>query len=98
MSMPTSIPLARLSDPAQVASVHQAIEFGADNRPYRVIDIAMLAGLRVRIMADRGLDITECWYRGIPLHWAGWARESAPATRLDGQDWERHFAGGILTT
>lgn len=79
-------------------TAYQAIEHDADGRPFRVITATMEAGLSVRIMPDRGLDIADCWYRGRALHWDGWAPVAAPVTGLHGAEWERHFFGGILTT
>lgn len=77
---------------------YQGIEHDADGRPFRVISVTMEAGFSVRIMPDRGLDISDCWYRGRSLHWDGWAPAAAPATGLHGAEWEQHFFGGILTT
>lgn len=64
----------------------------------RYIDVRMYDGLMLRMLPDRGLDISSAWYAGIPLAWHGRVGERPPLPVLHGDDWLTAFGGGLLTT
>ncbi len=82
----------------QKASVRSSQVTGSDGRVWRAIDIACDQGIALRLLPDRGLDISAAWYRGRPLHWTGWSEEASPVSGLRGHEWETHFFGGLLST
>lgn len=87
-----------VGNPDQIVSCVESEVVDGDGRHWRAIDISHVGGLRLRILPDRGLDMLDAWFSGMPLHWVGPAGEGPPQQKLDGQDWERWFFGGILTT
>ncbi len=64
----------------------------------RAIDVATFGGLSLRILPDRGLDILNVWFAGVPLAWISKTGEAAPLTELSGFAWSSAFGGGLLTT
>lgn len=57
------------------------------------------SGLAFHVLADRGLDISSCRYRDIPLAWMSSVGVTHPAYyEPEGLGWLRTFAGGFLTT
>jgi hypothetical protein len=68
-------------------------------RGVRCLEVDTGAGLRFTVVADRGLDIADCSYKGVNLVYhtsSGMAHPSFhdPA----GNEWLRVFFGGLLTT
>jgi hypothetical protein len=63
------------------------------------VEVDTGGGLRFRILLDRGMDITEASYNGLPLAWISPMGEAHPA-RFDphGAGWLRTFPGGLVTT
>ncbi len=64
-----------------------------------VIRVRNGIGLDITILPDRGLDIWEAYYKGIPLAWIS-KSELIANTHYDdkGAGWLRSFNGGLLTT
>jgi hypothetical protein len=57
------------------------------------------AGLRYKVVPDRGLDIADAFYNAHSLAWLSHAGVTAPQPFSHrGLDWLRTFGGGLLTT
>jgi hypothetical protein len=64
----------------------------------RALDLRVAGGIDVRVLPDRGFDIGQAWFRGLPLAWISGVGESAPLTELTGEAWREAFGGGLVTT
>lgn len=62
------------------------------------LDLRVAGGIDIRILPDRGFDIGQAWFRGIPLAWISPVGESAPLTSPTGMAWLDAFGGGLVTT
>jgi hypothetical protein len=67
-------------------------------RGCRALDLRVAGGIDVRVLPDRGFDIGQAWFRGLPLAWISGVGESAPLTELTGEAWREAFGGGLVTT
>src|ERR671919_2436324 len=67
-------------------------------RGCRALDLRVAGGIDVRILPDRGFDIGQAWFRGLPLSWISAVGESAPLGSLTGTSWRQAFGGGLITT
>ena len=82
----------------QIALVRRSIVECKNGEGWRAIDLAMDAGFALRILPDRGMDLQNTWWRGVPLAWIGPAGEAAPRRDLNDHDWLDAFSGGLVTT
>ena len=64
----------------------------------RGIDITPMGGIGVRLLPDRGLDIGQAWFGGVPLAWVSETGEAPPVAELSGMSWGDAFGGGLVTT
>ncbi|MGH2677525.1 MAG: DUF4432 family protein [Actinomycetota bacterium] len=64
----------------------------------RAVDLRVAGGIDVRILPDRGFDIGQAWFAGLPLAWISFVGESAPLNAPAGTDWLGSFGGGLVTT
>jgi Domain of unknown function (DUF4432) len=64
----------------------------------RAVDLRVAGGIDVRILPDRGFDIGQAWFEGLPLAWISSVGESAPLSLPAGTDWLGAFGGGLVTT
>ena len=64
----------------------------------RVIDVAPVGGIRLRVLPERGLDIGQAWFAGTPLAWLSSKGEQPPLASPSGMDWADAFGGGLITT
>ena len=64
----------------------------------RVIDVNVWGGISMRVYPDRGLDIGQAWFAGIPLAWMSKIGESRARSDLDGMAWGEAFGGGLVVT
>jgi Domain of unknown function (DUF4432) len=64
----------------------------------RALDMRVAGGIDVRILPDRGFDICQAWFGGLPLAWISSVGESAPLRAPAGTDWLGAFGGGLVTT
>jgi Domain of unknown function (DUF4432) len=64
----------------------------------RAVDLRVAGGIDVRILPDRGFDIGQAWFAGLPLAWISSVGESAPLSAPAGTDWLGAFGGGLVTT
>jgi Domain of unknown function (DUF4432) len=64
----------------------------------RALDLRVAGGIDVRILPDRGFDIGQAWFGGVPMAWISAVGESRPLERPTGMAWLTAFGGGLLTT
>jgi hypothetical protein len=64
----------------------------------RAVDLRVAGGIDIRILPDRGFDIGQAWFGGLPLAWISSVGESAPLSAPAGTDWLGAFGGGLVTT
>ena len=83
----------------QVAGIKLLEAADGRERGMRILQVRTGAGLGFHVVADRGLDISACWYKGIPLGWISPVGEVHPAYyEPEGLGWLRSFQGGLLVT
>ena len=64
----------------------------------RIADVRTGSGLRFQVTLDRGMDIAQAEYRGIPLAWRSPGGDAHPAYyEPAGKGWLRTFPGGLMT-
>jgi len=70
-----------------------------NGRGMRVIDVNNGSGLNFTVVPDRGMDIVETYFKGIPIAFrapAGYANGAKFESK--GFSWLRSWAGGMVTT
>lgn len=87
-----------LANPDQLSQLRHSVVTDAQGQSWRAIDAAIHGGLALRVLPDRGFDVSHATWAGIPLAWIGRRGEAPPLAELHGQDWERHFTGGLMAT
>lgn len=87
-----------LGHPDQVAVARESVSGLERGHPQRAIDLTVLGGLSVRLLPDRGLDISAAWWDGIPLAWESRVGEVRGRPTTAPGDWVRAFGGGLVTT
>ena len=60
----------------------------------RAIDLRVEGGITLRLLPDRGLDVGDAWYAGVPLDW----RSPIGETGSVADDWMLSFGGGLMVT
>lgn len=98
MSLPDLIASNRLANIDSVAHVTEAQLTEGGGAGMRVIDVAVMHGISLRIYPDRGLDLGQAWFAGVPLAWISQVGEAGPLRYLDGRQWSTAFMGGLMTT
>lgn len=90
---------APVLDPLQLGGIETSV---LDNGPGRNVRIAWVntgAGLRYKVVIDRGLDIADAEYLGQSLTWHSGTGLTPPTRALDrGLDWLYAFYGGLLVS
>ena len=64
-----------------------------NGRGQRIIDVANGSGLNFTIIPDRGMNIVECFFKGIPISF----RTSGNHRNVSG-NWLKDWTGGLVTT
>ena len=86
-----------LADMDQVAYVRSAELTEGDGRGCRIIDVFNGSGLAFTVAPDRGMNIVECSYRGIPVAFRSPSGHVAPG-KFGLEEWLRNWEGGLLTS
>ena len=60
----------------------------------RAIDLRVEGGIDLRLLPDRGLDVSDAWFAGVPLDW----RSPVGETGNVADDWMLSFGGGLVVT
>jgi hypothetical protein len=90
--------MERIANLDQLAALRQSVVQGPNGKSWRAIDVSVYGGLTLRVLPDRGFDISHASWQGIPLVWIGPTGEGPALSVLNGQDWEAAFSGGLLAT
>jgi hypothetical protein len=68
-------------------------------RGVRVADVYTGSGLTFTVLLDRGMDIGQASFRGVPLAWRSATTAKAPSYfEPEGFGWLRGFHGGLVNT
>lgn len=93
--------LARAGTPSQFAGVRlMSLEDGRE-RGVRLLEFRTGTGLRFTVAVDRGFDIAECEFKGVPIGWQSPSGLRHPglgeAEAEGGLGWLRSFTGLFVT-
>jgi len=88
-----------LSNTSQIGGIETSVLDNGLSRGVRVADFNTGAGLRFKLVLDRGMDIADSFYGNYCLAWISrnGICQNANST-LQGFDWLNRFGGGLLTT
>lgn len=89
----------KISNVAQVAGIETSILDNGQGRNTRIAWMNTGSGLRLKLVPDRALDITEAFINAYSLAWIS-HRGTVPPLRsaTHGGEWLRAFGGGLMTT
>ena len=91
--------MAHVGDISQLGGVRLAELADGPGRGVRVADFRSGDGFNFTVLLDRGMDIGQAEYRGVPLAWNSAVGPVAPAFHEPtGSGFLRTFHGGLLTT
>jgi len=89
----------KIGNPAQLGGIETSILDNGLGRGTRIAWVNTGAGLRYKVVIDRGLDIVDAFYNEHSLAWLSHGGTSAPRPDSDrGLDWLKTFCGGLVTT
>ena len=88
----------RVGSMRQVANIRRSTLEDGKGRGMRILDVDNGSGLSFTVYPDRGMDIGEARYKGIPLAWLAPNGPVAPQFyENEGFCWLRTWGGGLLT-
>lgn len=91
--------MKRIGDTSQLFGVRKSVLDDGAGRGMRVIDVNTATGLRFTVLPDRGMDIGECTYKGIPISFVSKIGYVSPFLYDHrGLGFLRSFTAGLLTT
>ena len=83
----------------QIAGIRLVEDADGKGRGNRILQVWTGTGLYFHVLADRGLDISTCRYKGNSLAWNSSVGEVHPAHyQPRGLGWLRSFQGGLFVT
>lgn len=89
----------KVGNRSQVGGIELAVLNDGSARGSRIAWIDTGAGLRYKVLLDRGMDIAEAFFQHHSLAWISHSGAVHPQPMSDrGIDWLRTFAGGLMTT
>ena len=89
----------KVVNPAQIGGIETAILDNGLGRGTRIAWVNTGAGLRYKVVIDRGLDIADAFHNQHSLVWFSHAGITAPRPDANkGLEWLWAFAGGLVTT
>ncbi|MDD5697805.1 MAG: aldose 1-epimerase family protein [Victivallaceae bacterium] len=87
------------ANPEQLAHCRLSALEDGNGRGMRIIDINNGSGLNFTVVPDRGLDIVETYFQGIPVAFrAPGGYVNGAKYEPEGFGWLRSWAGGMITT
>ncbi len=90
--------LERVGCIEQLAHIRQSVLEDGRGRGTRIAEFANGSGLNFTVNIDRGMDIADATFKGIPLAWKSSNRYAAPSFyESEGLSWLRTWGGGLLT-
>ena len=88
----------RIGSMRQVAGIRRAELEDGKGRGMRILDVNNGSGLNFTVYPDRGMDIGEASFKGIPVAWITPNGPVAPQFYdAGGLNWLRSWGGGLLT-
>ena len=81
----------------QLASVRRSVLDDGRGRGTRIVDVVNGGGLQFTVYPDRGMDIGEATYRGMPFVWLTPGSATAESYEPEQFAWLRSWGGGLLT-
>jgi len=89
----------KVNNVAQIGGIETSILDNDLGKGTRIAWVNTGAGLRYRVVIDRGLDIVDAFYNQYSLAWLSHAGVTAPRPDANrGLEWLYSFGGGLLTT
>ncbi len=88
----------RIGDISQLGGIKSYDFNDGAARGIRAFDIKTPAGMDMSVLADRGLEISQLFYKSVPVSWRSATRETHPAyfeSRWD--EWLRNYYGGLFS-
>jgi Domain of unknown function (DUF4432) len=95
---PEYVDAGKVANPDQLATAIASTVADGPARGCRAVDLRVAGGIDARLLPDRGFDVGQAWFRGVPLAWISPVGESAPLSDLTGEAWRDAFGGGLITT
>ena len=91
--------LNKVGNFAQIGGIETSVLDNGLSKGTRIAWVNTGAGLRYKVVIDRGLDIVDAFYNQYGLAWLSHAGITAPRPDASrGLEWLYSFAGGLLTT
>jgi hypothetical protein len=89
----------KVTNHAQIGGIETAVLDNGLGRGTRIAWVNTGAGLRYKVVIDRGLDIADAFHNRHSLVWLSHAGVTAPRPDANkGLEWLWAFAGGLVTT
>ena len=89
----------KVTNVAQIGGIETSVLDNDLGKGTRIAWVNTGAGLRYKVVIDRGLDIVDALYDRYSLAWLSYAGVTAPRPDANrGLEWLYSFAGGLLTT
>ncbi len=89
----------KVTNVAQVGGIETSVLDNDLGKGNRIAWVSTGAGLRYKVVVDRGLDIVDAFYNQYSLVWLSHAGVTVPRPDANrGLEWLYSFAGGLLTT
>lgn len=91
--------LERISSMSQIAGARTFTYNTGKATGVKAVEITAGEGLAFTVLLDRGMDLGDAYYRGVPIAWKSKVGVIAPTYfENQGHQWLRNFYGGLLTT
>ncbi len=91
--------LERISSMSQIAGARVFEHLEGKAAGVKAVEVNAGAGLSFTVLLDRGMDIGDAYYKGIPIAWKSKVGVIGPTYfENQGHQWLRDFYGGLLTT
>lgn len=89
----------KVGDLRRLARAETMERIEGPGRGSRATRLAMIGGLDLELLPDRGMDIGAASWQGTPLAWVSPADAVSPALLDPGSEgWRRSFGGGLMVT
>src|SRR5262249_59077594 len=99
MLTPADFEVAPVLNPAQLGGVETSVLDNGPGRGARIAWVNTGAGLRYKVVIDRGLDIADAEFLGQSLTWHSLTGITAPSHAYHrGLEWLRAFYGGLVVS
>ena len=90
---------SRISHPAQVGGIETSVIDNGPGKGTRIAWINTGGGLRLKVVPDRAMDITDAFMNAYALAWISHHGTVPPLRSANyGIEWLRAFGGGLMTT